>query len=163
MKWIVRIVASILWLLNLWFFKLPSRLTVIAFCGYYLAIELIIGDQPTYLFNRDLEAIGFGLYYLFWIGLGFPFFWSFVSMFAGSENLPGMADNSLKEAIRFRDGQMSISTPQKAFEIQKKTAVLDVLNENSNSHIHRKAMEGFRALHGDEPPQKTYKSLIEKD
>jgi hypothetical protein len=64
--------------LNFWFFVIPSRLLIIAFVGYYFLMDYMIGDQPIYLYNRQLQAAGNFYYYMFWIGLGIPFFFIYM-------------------------------------------------------------------------------------
>lgn len=151
-------------LLNIWFFIIPGRLTVIAFVTYYLILSWIIGDQPIYLFNRSLKEKGEWSYLLFWIFFGWPLFWSFVCMFASSSTTAGTIENStLKSVLKFRDGQMSVSTPKKAFRIFQKTALLDVIDDNVEKEQLKRAGQGFNALYGNVAPQEIYKGLMDDE
>ena len=111
-----------------------------------------------YLFQRELESKGTIAECLFWVGIGFPLFWSFISAFASTSNYGNK--NLVDSILRFRNGQMDVATPKKAYNIFKRTAMLDVMKEHQGEHIYDKAMQGFKAMHGNDSPTTIYKELL---
>ena len=71
--------------------------------------------------------------------------------------------NALERAIQFRNGQMSVATPQRAAEILQKTAHLDLINANKNTNqVFRSAAHGFDAKYGASSPTKVYRDIMDK-
>lgn len=72
-------------------------------------------------------------------------------------------NNSLDAALRYRNGQVDISTPQKAFDIYKKTASLDLMKANEENPTFQRAIQGYNALYGNKTGPETFNGLTEKD
>jgi hypothetical protein len=81
-------------------------------------------------------------------------------MFASTKSGVNNSNTSaLDAAIKFRNGQMNVTTPQKAFEILKDTSSLDLMKANEGTEIFEQAVQGFNAKYGAKPPQEVFKGL----
>ena len=150
--------------LNFWFFIIPGKIPLLAFIGYFFIIDWSVGDQPIYLFNRQLGGVNSWGHFFFWIGLGFPFLWSFSYIWAATKNGVNNSNTSaLDAAIKFRNGQMNVTTPQKAFEILKDTSSLDLMKANEGNKTFESALQGFNSKYGTKPPPEVFKGLTNKD
>lgn len=137
---------------------IPFRLTIIALLFYNLIIYLLFNSlNPTEI--NYILGVGSYWHHIFWIGIGVPYFISFISMYAVSS----VNSNALASLIRFRNGQMSISPDKTAFEIFRRTAVLDAMQQNEGTEIYEKAIQGFNALHSAKSPQSVFKEMTKDD
>ena len=157
LAWILILVLRVI---NLWLFIIPSRFTILALVFYFFVYNWIVGDQEFYLFKRELGGAGSWQNGLFAIFILFPIFYSWICMFTAVKT-GDKINATLDDAINFRNGQMRISTPQNAFKILQKSSSLDVLKANQENKIYADANIGFRALHGNDSPQKIYKGFID--
>lgn len=165
MNFIIKIFLILLKVLNYWFFLIPGRFTILALVCYYFLIDYIVGDQAFYLFNRQLSESWEYLPGVFWIVFGFPTLWAFISMWADTMSGPRFGDSmnsALDSAIAYRNGQMSISSPKKAFDIYRDTTHLDVMKKNSQNKTFEQAVQGFNAKYGNSSPQKIFKEFTKK-
>lgn len=155
--WVLRV---LLW----WFFMIPSRYTIFAFLAFFFTIQLSIGDQPLHLFNRSLGGTGSLGYNTFWLFLGAPCFISFFTLFGGStHHLGDITDDKLKRLIAYRNGQILHKGPKEGYEIYKKTALLDVMNDNENDEVIGKVKRGFNASHLNRDVTTIYEEFIGKN
>lgn len=151
-------------ILNIWFFILSSRFPILNMAVLFFLMKWITKDQPHYLFVRELGGVKTWGYFLFMLFFEFPFFWSFfclwgdVKMLSRNTNQP-----NLDSAIKFRDGQMNITTPQKAFEIYRETSSLDMMKAKEGNPTFERAIQGYKAVYGNKPPNEVYKDLTEND
>lgn len=109
--------------------------------------------------------------HIVYIFFGWPAFFSFGAIMGGSGNSSGKGSDALSDLIDFRNGQMLISSPSEAAEILKKTAHLDVMQQNQRSNEvfssrHTDAIghasSGFQASYGLHSPSTLYKDLVKK-
>lgn len=154
--WVLR---ALLW----WFFLLPWRYSIFVFLAFFLAIQMSIGDQPIHLFNRSLGGVGSSGYYIFWLFLGGPYFISFFTLFGASNHLGDKTDDTLKRLIAFRNGQILHRSPKEGYEIFKKTALLDVMNDKENDEVIGKVKRGFNASHLNRDVTTIYEEFIGKN
>ena len=151
-------------ILNIWFFILPSRFPILYMVGLFFLMKWVTKDQPHYLFVRELGGVKTWGYFLFMLFFEFPFFWSFFCLWGDVKMLSRRSNNnSLDAAIQYRNGQVDISTPQKAFDIYSKTASIDMMKANEGNPTFERAIQGYNALYGNKTGPETYNALTEKD
>lgn len=158
MNTIAKILLYLAKALNYWFLVIPIRFSFIAFIGYNTLIYFIAGSFDVRLAEKVVNEFGINSVWLVF-GLGLPYFISFFSMFAvtrkSSENT-----SSLDKAIEYRNGQMSVKTDKEAFEIYKKTTLLDVMKANKDEYAYKQAIKGFNATSGNDTPQKVLRDYM---
>ncbi len=166
MNSIIKIFIVALKVLNYWFFVIPGgRFALFVFVGHFLIIDYAQGDQPNYLFVRQLGGAGSLGHIGFYIIFGIPFFWSFISMFAmtsGSPRLGSKMNSTLDNAIAYRNGQMNVASPKEAAEILQKTSHLDAMKIHGHMDSMKSAEQGFNAKYGSSSPSKVYKDIMKK-
>jgi len=165
MNSVIKIFLILLKVLNYWFFVIPGRVALFAFIGYNLFIYFYFGAWDVNVVREALGGRYSTEYQLFLLFIVFPMVWSFFSMFAMTMDGPRFSNrtnSALDAAIAYRNGQMTVSTSKKAFEIYKDTAHLDVMSTNKNSAIFEQAVRGFNAKHGNSTPQKIFKAFTDK-
>lgn len=161
---IFSIVGWVLRALFWWFFLLPWRYSIFVFLAFFLAIQLSIGDQSLHLFNRSLGGLGSCGYNMFWLFLGGPCFISFFTLFgASTHHLGNKTDDKLKQLIAFRNGQILHRGPKEGYEIFKKTALLDVMEDQENNEVMRKIKAGFNGSHLNRSVTSIYDEFIDKE
>lgn len=155
---IVIISRYLLWVIYLWMWWIPTRLTVIAIAGYFGMIYLLFGSI---LVSEIKEYFGdnkCGYLFGFILPFGFPMFLAFISMFAQGKN----SETSLQRAIRFRNGQMQIKPPKEASKILKQTSMLDLI-ENSDSDVMEKAKRGFESEYRNSSATNVFKRMMDDE
>lgn len=159
MNTIAKILLYLVKILNYWFLVIPMKMSLFAFIGYNLIILGVFGaiDMGVVKDALDLSNINHAWFNIL---IGFPYFISFYSMFAGANTSTGGLTSSLDRAIDYRNGQMSVKSDKDAFELYKKTANLDVMKANQGSHAYSKAIKGFNATSGNDSPQKVLKDYL---
>ncbi|MBC9812187.1 hypothetical protein H9Y05_06810 [Crocinitomicaceae bacterium CZZ-1] len=161
---IFSIVGWVLRALFWWFFLLPWCYSIFVFVLFFLAIQMSIGDQSIHLFNRSLGGVGSCGYNMFWLFLGGPCFISFFTLFGASTHQIGdRTDDKLKRLIAFRSGQILHKGAKEGYEIYKKTALLDVMNDNENDEVIGKVKRGFNASHLNRDVTTIYEEFIGKN
>ncbi len=109
--------------------------------------------------NAILGKNGIDFFWKFWLPFGIPILLSFGSSLYGST---GVKKTSLRETIRYRNGQMRVKSDKEASEILKKTNFLDLL-PNDESAIFEKARKGFDAKYGTKPSNEIFDDLMNED
>jgi hypothetical protein len=71
--------------------------------------------------------------------------------------------SALDQAIQFRNGQMSVSSPTEAAEILQKTSHLDAMKIHGNTDVMKSAQQGFDAKYGAASPTKVYNDIMRKE
>ena len=162
MKNLLKIILISLKVINYWLLVIPAKFSFFAFVGYCLFVYFYFDTVHISEIREVLggsESLGYNLFMIF---IGLPFTISFFSMFSQGMSAPGSAVNTaLDSVIEYRNGQMNITTPNKAYEIYKKTAHLDVIKANANSELGRKVSEGFTAEMRNASPQEIYKKFVD--
>lgn len=162
MKKVWNIFLFIFSLLNWWFFKIPSRYSVIALVGYNLLIYFTFGRWSIDAVQETLGKDSYKMA-LFHIFISFPMFWSFICCWSNakltSSKFRKSNTDAIDRAIEYRNGQIRVQTPQEAFETMKKTAVLDQISTNNGIDAYDKAMQGFNADFGNKTPQEIFNKL----
>lgn len=151
-------VRLIFWLVKLWIWVIPSRLTIIAIAGYFLLMLLLFGTVHV----SEIKAMLSETAYLFGFVMPFalPMFIAFISAFGLSKQASGR--NSLEQAIKYRDGQMGVKPDVEASKILRKTAYLDMLNSHE-SEVFLSARRGFDAQYSTKSPTEVFKDLMNDD
>ena len=165
MNLVIKLSFILLKLLNFWFFVIPGRFSLLALVGYNLGMYLYFGK-----WNMDIvrDTLGYNTtsYNLFLLFVGFPMFWSFICCFASakmtSNSRRGSLNSALDSAIEYRNGQMSVKTPQKAFDILKQTSSLDMMKANEKTPTFEQAIMGFNAKYGNASPTRIFDELTKK-
>lgn len=162
MSQLLKIILISLKVINYWLLVIPTKLSFFAFIGYNALIYLCFGEIDMNTIREDLGGRGSYMYLFFMIFIGLPYIISFFSMFSQGMIAPGVATNSaLDRAIAYRNGQMNVSTPNKAYDIYKQTAHLDVIKANSDNELGRKVARGFTAEMRNASPQEIYKKFVD--
>jgi hypothetical protein len=162
MNWLLKIILISIKVINYWLLVIPTKLSFFAFIGYNALIYFYFGEIDVNTVKRELNGLGYFENLTFFIFFGIPYVLSFFSMFSQTTSGPGNSiDTTLDRAIAYRNGQMDISTPNKAYEIYRKTAHLDVIKANANSELGGKVARGFVAEMRNAPPQEIYKKFVD--
>jgi len=165
MNSVIKLFLIILKVLNFLLFVMPSRFSLLVLFGYNFAIYLYFGAWSIETVQQTLgyDSIAYKLFLLF---VEFPIFWSFICCFAdakmASSHRAGTISSALDSAIAYRNGQMSNKTPQKAFDILRKTSNLDVMKANENNPTFEQAIMGFNAKYGNSSPTKVFNEFTKK-
>lgn len=153
-------VRLVLLLAKFWLWTIPTRLNVIGIGLYFGLIYVIFGtvhvQEIKALLGNDTTAYLFGFIQPF----ALPMFVAFISAFALSRQASGKS--SLEQALRFRNGQMSVKPDKEASRILRKTSYLDMLNSD-DSDVFESARRGFSAQYGNKPPTKVFKDLMDEN
>jgi len=162
MKAIKLILKLILKILKAWYWDIPIRFNILAFLGYFAIIYLVFGTIEVDGIESILKAYDISFFVAIVIPLGIPMFLSFGAMFPESPIGCSPNKSALQSVIKYRNGQMSITSDKNAAEIYAKTADLDVMNANSDSEIYKTAIRGFNATYGASNPTKVYNDMMKK-
>lgn len=149
-------IRIIIWGIYLWFWLVPTCLTVVAIAIYFGLIYWIF---DTVHISEIKEYFGYdkwGYLFGFILPLALPMFIAFIAMMAQGKG----AESSLQQAIRFRNGLMIVKPPVKASNILRKTAFLDALNSD-DSEVYEKARRGYNAKYGNSSPTKVFNDLMD--
>lgn len=161
MNLIKNILLTIAKVLMYWFYVIPFNFTVIAFAGYNLMIYLIFGAIDPKVIQEVCEANDVSMTLAFWLPFAVPYFISLFRMFGDSSNRANT--DILDDTIAHRNRVMSIKTDKEAFDIYKKTAVLDVMKAGATNGdpTFERAVTGFRATVRNDNPAGVYKGLMD--
>lgn len=141
-----------------WFWEIPTRFSILALCSYSGLLFLLFGSMNVSKIENIIESVN--LPSKLWMFIGTPMFVSFVSLFVGAKVSNDI--EALEKVIRFRNGQMGISSDKKASKILQKTSQLDVLSTHDNSEMYEKAKRGFEARFGTSSPTTVFKKLMDE-
>jgi len=162
MKKLLKIILISLKVINYWLLVIPAKFSFFAFVGYCLFVYFYFDTVHISEIREVLggsESLGYNLFMIF---IGLPFMISFFSMFSQGMAAPGVSTNSaLDRAIAYRNGLMNVSTPNRAYDIYKQTAHLDVIKANSDNELGRKVARGFTAEMRNASPQEIYKKFVD--
>jgi hypothetical protein len=162
MNQLFNLIMMSLKVINYWLLVIPTKFSFFAFAGYNILIYLYFGEIDMNVVRDTLGGRGSFMYFIFILFIGIPYLLSFFSMLSMHMSTPGAAVNSaLDRAIAYRNGQMSIKTPNEAYKIYKQTSHLDLMKSNSNSELGAKVARGFTAEMRNASPQDIYKKFVE--
>jgi hypothetical protein len=156
-KMMTKIIYFILKLLKWWFWSIPLRFNILATATYFGIFYLVFGTIDVFDASKIMEKNGINDGFIIFFAI--PILLSFASFMAPSF---GNASSPLSDAIKYRNGQMAINEDKKASEIFQKTAILDAMNNSSNSETMKQAERGFNARFGNDPPSKIFDELTKK-
>lgn len=151
-------IRIIIWGIYLWFWLVPTCLTVVAIAIYFGLIYWIF---DTVHVSEIMEYFGgnkWGYFFGFILPFSLPMFIAFISAFAQGKR----AETSLQQAIRFRNSQIRIKPPKEASNILKQTSMLDVI-ENSDSDVMEKVKRGFQAEYGNSSVTNVFKRMMDDE
>lgn len=141
-------------MLYYWTIILPFRYSIISLMFYPGLMYLFFGttsmnDIQYRIFKDDLLA-----QYFVFAFFGLPFLvagFSIIGRYVGGSSLDGV--------IHYRNQKMKYATPEKAYEIMKKTSHLDVIKSNP---YFNNALVGFKNTNRNAGPTRVYEGLVNK-
>lgn len=159
----MNILRKLLYIPYMWYWMIPLRMGVIAFAGYFLMMFAIYGTISPTEIKLLLKDNGITMFWGYFIPFGIPTLLAFGAMFAatGASNI-APSPTALEDAIAYRNGQMSITTPQKAAEILNKTSNLDAMKVYGDMEVMKIAQQGFDAKYGASTPNRVFDDMMKK-
>ena len=159
----MKFIKIILKALYMWYWMLPIRLGLLALVAYFGMIYFIFGSLQMTQIRDILEASDMNTFTGLFIPFGVPMLLALGSTFGVTYAGHAPSPSALDRAIQFRNGQMSVSTPQQAADILQKTAHLDLISANKDTNsVFRSAAHGFDAKYGASSPTKVYNDIMNK-
>lgn len=158
----MNILKKLLLIPYMWYWMIPIRLGALAFAGYFLLMYLIYGSLSPIEIRLFLKESGTTMFWGFFVPFGVPTLLSLGAMFGVTSPSAAPNLNNINRAIQFRNGQMSVSTPQGAAEILEKTAHLDMIAANSDQPVFNSALQGFDAKYGASSPTTVFNEMMKK-
>lgn len=152
---IIRFLARVIYL---WYWWIPIQLGILSLMSYFGLIYLLFGTIDITEIQEILGNCETSFFLYFWVPFAVPIFLSLGACFASPV---GSKSRSLDEAIRYRNGQMSVKPDKEAAEILGRTSYLDMLNSN-DWNVFLAARQGFDARYGAKPPTEVFKDLMKK-
>jgi len=158
---LVTLLVYLLKILNYWIIKIPLKLGIFSWIIYFSIIYFIFGTIEISKINHRI--IGDNHLYSFLFGLFFviPMVWAFfvtLGICIGSDdNGKTGFDRGLDGILYYRDQKMNHASPEKAYEIMKKTVHLDLMDKDP---VFENAKIGFLNKYGNSGPGKIYEDFM---
>jgi len=156
------VIKKLLTLLYLWYWMIPIRFSALAFFAYFGLMYMIYGSLDPTEIERLLKSYGISMFWGFFVPFGVPTFLSLGAMFGTTSPDNAPSPSALDQAIQFRNGQMSVSSPTEAAEILEKTSHLDAMRVYGHMDVMKSAQQGFDAKYGASSPTKVYNDIMKK-